>query len=164
MYTSRQIKDLAAISVAEYAASRNGPTIRGRNGQEHLRGTSLEEVAKNNRMTIDEADALTVDLFAATFENLSPYWQTIHLDCAEEMIKFMEQMGGESVILALNLRDDDICAHFGARLHQFWLEQPANILAHVASLHKPFPELTPDIQNRYICKLKALQQWLIAMP
>lgn len=162
-YTSEMIRNLAVLAAADYAAACNGPTIRGRNGEKHLRGTSLEEVAKTNGLTVDEAAALTVDLSTASFEELSPHWQATNIDSAENMIVLMEQMGGESLILALNLRDPEVRTRYGTLLHQLWLEQPANSWARGGELDRPFSQLPKVEQDKDIQQLMSLQKWLIAM-
>lgn len=162
-YTNEMIRALAVLAAADYAAACDGPTIRGRNGEKHLRGTSLEEVAKANGLTVDEAAAQTVDLSTATFEELSPHWQATNIDSAEGMIALMEQMGGESLILALDLRDEEVRNRYGTLLHQLWLEQPANSWARGGELDRPFPQLPKVEQDKDIQQLMSLQKWLIAM-
>ena len=162
-YTNEEIRALAVLAAADYAAACNGPTIRGKNGEKHLRGTSLEEVAKANDMTLDEVAALTVDLSTATFEELPPHWQAVNIDSAEGMIALMKAMGGESLILALDLRDTAIRNHYGAILHQLWLDQPANSWAKGGDLDKPFSALPKEEQDKDIQQLMSLQKWLIAM-
>ena len=163
-YTNEEIRALAVLAAADYAANCSGPTIRGKNGEKHLRGTSLEEVAKANGLTIDEAAALTVDLSTASFEELSPHWQAVNVESAEGMITLMEAMGGESVILALDLRDPEVRTRYGTLLHQLWLEQPANSWARGGELDRPFSQLPKAEQDKDIQQLESLQKWLIAMP
>ena len=57
-YTKEQIIRLAVLAAADYAANCSGPTIRGRNGEKNLRGSSVQEVAEKNGMTVDEVTAL----------------------------------------------------------------------------------------------------------
>lgn len=162
-YTHEEIRNLAVLAAADYAAACKGPTIRGKNGEKHLRGTNLEEIAKTNGMTLDEVAALTVDLSTATFEELSPHWQAVNVDSAEGMIALMEAMGGEGVILALDLRDPDVRAKYGALLHRLWLDQPANSWAKGGDLDKPFSALPKEEQDKDVQQLMSLQKWLIAM-
>ena len=70
-YTQKQVEALARIAAADYAAACTGPTIRGRNGEKNLRGGSIEEVAMNNGITVEQAKALTIDLATATFDEMS---------------------------------------------------------------------------------------------
>ena len=73
-FTQEQITKLAKLAAADYAAACTGPTIRGLNGEKHLRGKSIEEVAVNNGISVEEAKALTIDLATVTFDEMSEHW------------------------------------------------------------------------------------------
>ena len=158
-FTREEIIMLAALAAADYAASCSGPTIRGRNGEIHLRGSSIEEVAARNDLTVEEAKTLTVDLSTATFDELPPHWQRINIESAEGMIALMAAMGGPTVIAGLDLNDPDTRLRYGTMLHQLWLQQPAN--SSVSSeLKRPFRFLDPAEQDKDIQQLISLQKWL----
>lgn len=162
-YTDHQIIALAALAAADYASACKGPTIRGLNGEKNLRGKSIEEVAANNGISIEEAQALTIDLATATFDEMSEHWKSVNIDSANGMIQLMESMGGEDVILAIDLEDEEQRLYYGDKLHQLWLEQPANSWAKGGDLDRPFSELPKEEQDKDIQQIHSLQKWLRAM-
>lgn len=162
-YNETEIRALATLAAEDYMKSCSGPTIRGRNGEKNLRGSSLQEVADKNCLTLDEAARLTVDLSTATFDELSPHWQKVNVDSAYGMIELMEAMGGAEVILGLNLDNPETRAQYGALLHNLWLQQSANSWARGGDLDKPFTELPKEEQDKDIQQLVSLQKWLRSM-
>ncbi len=163
-YTDTQIEALAAKAAADYAAACSGPTIRGRNGEKNLRGSSLKEVADKNGISVEEAKLVTVDLATATWSELSPHWQSVNIDSARGMIALMQELGGEQVILNADLSYCSAEAfELGAKLHAAWLQQESNSWAIGGDLDKPFSELPWSEQKKDIQQLRSLQEWLREM-
>ena len=162
-YTNTQIESLAAKAAADYAAACSGPTIRGLNGEKNLRGSSLEEVAEKNGISVEEARLVTVDLSTATWSELSAHWQSVNIDSARGMIALMTQLGGEQVILDADLSDPATALELGTKLHAAWLQQESNSWAIGGDLDKPYSELPVSEQEKDLQQLRSLQEWLREM-
>lgn len=166
-YTQEQIIALARLAAADYAAACTGPTIRGLNGEKHLRGKSIEEVAENNGISIEEARKLTIDLATATFDEMSEHWQNVNIDSAKSMIALLPAFGdgdpdqGAEVLKAeLKVPNFDVQAKYAAILHEAWLKLPANSWALGGDLDRPFEELPEEEQAKDIQQLMSLYTWL----
>ena len=162
-YTKEQIIRLAVLAAADYAANCSGPTIRGRNGEKNLRGSSVQEVAEKNGMTVDEVTALTVDLASASWDELSAHWKEVNEASARDMIDIMEAIGGPSVIASVDLDDPEQQLKFGTLLHAAWLQHPANSWALGGDRDKPYAQLPETEQAKDIQQLRSLQKWLAAL-
>lgn len=186
-YTDSQIKDLARLAAADYASTCEGPTIRGRNGEKEFRGRtkaqrakaldisvekaeqlglsneSMAEVALRLGLTWAEAQERLIDLATATFDEMSEHWRNTNIESAKDMIELMESMGGKGIILAIDFENKAQRLEYGSRLHQLWLEQPANSWAKGGELDRPFADLDPAEQDKDIQQLVSLQKWLRAM-
>lgn len=159
-YTSAEIIRLAILAAADYAAACTGPTIRGLNGEKNLRGKSIEEVAANNDISVDEAKQLTVDLASASWDELGEHWQRVNLDSAEGMIELMDALGGPSVIASADLDNPEVQLKLGTLLHAAWLQQSSNSWALGGDLDKPYSELPETEQAKDLQQLRSLQKWL----
>lgn len=168
-YTEEQVRELAKLAAADYAAACTGPTIRGLNGEKHLRGNSVEEVAEKNGISVEEAKALTIDLSKVTFDEMSPHWQNVNIDSAKMMIELLSSFGnvtnsGEEVLLAvLSVPNFDVQAKYAAILHENWLKLPQNSWALGSDLDRPFSELSEEEQAKDVQQLMSLYQWLKSM-
>lgn len=168
-YTQKQVEALARIAAADYAAACTGPTIRGRNGEKNLRGGSIEEVAMNNGITVEQAKALTIDLATATFDEMSEHWQNTNIESAKGMIALLPSFAegdndGATVLKTiLAVPDFNTQAKYAAILHEAWLKLPANSWALGGDLDRPFSELTPEEQAKDIQQLMSLRDWLISL-
>ncbi len=163
MYTVEQVVRLAKMAAADYAAACTGPTIRGKNGEKFLRGTSYAEVLRSAKplgLTQEEVVEMTVDLAVTDFDELPPYWQRVNFDSAINMISIMLEIGGPETVLGLNLKDCWTASHYGALVHQAWLAQPANNWAKGGPLDVPFELLPSAEQDKDIQQLRSLQCWL----
>lgn len=165
-YTVEQVVRLAKMAAADYAAACTGPTIRGKNGEQFLRGTSYTEVYRSAEplgLTPEEVVEMTVDLSTTDFDDLSPYWQRVNYDSAISMIEIMLEIGGPETVLGLNLKDCWTASHYGALVHQAWLAQPANNWAKDGPLDVPFELLPLKEQDKDIQQLRSLQCWLATL-
>lgn len=169
-YTQKQIVDLARLAAADYAASCTGPTIRGLNGEKNLRGKSIEEVARNNGITVEEAEALTIDLATATFDEMSEHWQNVNIESAKGMIALLPAFGNgdpdrgaEVIKTVLTVPNFNIQAKYAAMLHEAWLKLPANSWAIGGDLDRPFDQLPPEEQAKDIQQLMSLHKWLVEL-
>ena len=166
-YTQEQITALARLAAADYAASCAGPTIRGLNGEKNLRGKSIEEVAGNNGITVEEAEALTIDLATATFDEMSEHWRKVNIESAKGMIALLPSFGngdpdyGAEILKAeLAVPDFNTQAKYAAILHDVWLRLPANSWALGGDLDRPFDELPEEEQAKDVQQLMSLYTWL----
>ena len=166
-YTQTQIVELAKLAAADYAAACTGPTIRGLNGEKHLRGKSIEEVAANNGITVEEAKALTIDLATASFDEMSEHWKNVNIESAKGMIALLPafgngdpDLGAEMIKAMLTVPDSDVQAKYASILHEAWLKLPANSWAIGGELDCPFEELSPEEQAKDIQQLMSLHKWL----
>ena len=166
-YTQEQITALARLAAADYAASCVGPTIRGLNGEKNLRGKSIEEVAGNNGITVEEAEALTIDLATATFDEMSEHWRKVNIESAKGMIALLPSFGngdpdyGAEILKAeLAVPDFNVQAKYAAILHDAWLRLPANSWALGGDLDRPFDELPEEEQAKDVQQLMSLYTWL----
>lgn len=169
-YTQEQIIDLARLAAADYAAACSGPTIRGLNGEKHLRGKSIEEVAANNGISVKEAEALTVDLSTATFDEMSEYWQRTNIESAKGMIALLPSfgngdpdLGAEILKATLAVPNFNTQAEYAAMLHEAWLKLPANSWALGGDLDRPFSELPEEEQAKDVQQLMSLYTWLCSL-
>lgn len=168
-YTEAQIEALARIAAADYAAACTGPTIRGRNGEKNLRGKSVEEVATNNGITVEEAKALTIDLATATFDEMSEHWKKVNIESAKNMIALLPSFAegendGAAVLRAvLAVPDFNVQAKYAGVLHEAWLKLPANSWALGGDLDKPFDQLPPEEQAKDVQQLMSLYDWLVSL-
>lgn len=169
-YTQEQIIELAKLAAADYAASCTGPTIRGLNGEKHLRGKSIEEVAANNGITVEEAKALTIDLATATFDEMSEHWQNVNIESAKGMITLLPSFGngdpdcGAEILKAeLAVPDFNVQAKYATILHDAWLKLPANSWALGGDLDRPFSELPEEEQAKDVQQLMSLHTWLCSL-
>lgn len=168
-YTQEQIIALARLAADDYAAACTGPTIRGRNGEKHLRGKSIEEVAKKNGISVEEAEALTVDLSVTPFDLLPEHWQQVNIESAKGMIALLpafaeDGFDGATVIrLVLAVPDSSIKAKYAAILHRAWLQLPANSWALGGDLDRPFEELPSEEQAKDVQQLMSLHAWLCSL-
>ena len=161
-YTREEIRALAKKVAENHAKNCAGqPDIKGWDNNKRLSGKSLEEIAEKNDLTIKEVLESTVDLSTTKFEDLPPYWQQFNVFIAEDLISLMNELGGESLILALDLRDEGICAQYGAEAHKCWLKKPENSWARNSQLSRPFLQLEKKQREKEIQKLKILQAWLM---
>lgn len=169
-YTQTQIIALAKLAAADYAAACTGPTIRGLNGEKNLRGKSVEEVAANNGITVEEAKALTIDLATATFDEMSEHWRNVNIDSAKGMIALLPAFGdgdpdrGAAILKAeLAVPDFNVQAKYAAILHDAWLKLPANSWALGGDLDRPFSELPEEEQAKDVQQLMSLYTWLCSL-
>lgn len=165
-YTEEQIIALARLAAADYAAACSGPTIRGLNGEKNLRGKSYEEVAINNGMTVEEVKTLTIDLAAATFDEMSEHWQNVNIESAKGMIALLPSFSvgdtdGATVLKTiLKVPDFSVQAKYAAILHDAWLKLPANSWALGGDLDCPFEQLPSEEKAKDIQQLMSLYTWL----
>ena len=168
-YTKEQIIALARLAAADYAAACTGPTIRGLNGEKHLRGKSIEEVAASNGISVEEAKALTIDLSTATFDEMSGYWQNVNIESAKGMIALLPSFAeggtdGATVLkTVLAVPDFNVQAKYAAILHDAWLRIPANSWALGGDLDRPFDELPEEEQAKDVQQLMSLYTWLCSL-
>lgn len=168
-YTKEQIIALARLAAADYAAACTGPTIRGLNGEKHLRGKSIEEVAASNGISVEEAKALTIDLSTATFDEMSGYWQNVNIESAKGMIALLPSFAeggtdGATVLkTVLAVPDFNVQAKYAAILHDVWLRIPANSWALGGDLDRPFDELPEEEQAKDVQQLMSLYTWLCSL-
>ena len=168
-YTEEQIVNLARLAAADYAAACTGPTIRGLNGEKHLRGKSIEEVAANNGITVEQAEALTIDLAKAGFDEMSEHWRKVNIETAKSMIDLLpsfaegETDGATVLKTALAVPDFNVQARYAARLHEAWLKLPANSWALGGNLDRPFDQLPEEEQAKDVQQLMSLYTWLCGL-
>lgn len=182
-YSREEIIFLAFLAAEDYRRGCEFTTLRGKENEEALRGLKPEELAKKlglpleqvlgnyeelcykevaerNGLSVEAVKELTVDLSEKGFYELPPLWQQKNLASAEQMIELMETMGGEGLILGLDLNDPEVRVKYGTILHKVWLAQPSNSWAKDGPLDKPFNEISPDEQEKDIQQLRSLQKWL----
>ena len=168
-YTQEQIIALARLAAADCAAACTGPTIRGLNGEKHLRGKSIKEVAANNGITVEEAKALTIDLATATFDEMSEHWQNVNIESAKGMIALLPSFAeggtdGATVLkTVLAVPDSNVQARYAAILHDAWLKLPVNSWALGGDLDRPFDKLGPEEKAKDVQQLMSLYTWLCSL-
>lgn len=169
-FVPRRIIALAKMAANDYAAACNGPTIRGLNGEKHLRGNSIEEVAANNDITIEEAKAITIDLATATFDEMPTYWQDVNIEAAKSLIDLLPafgngdyDQGARTLKAVLKVPNFKVQAEYAAKLHEAWLKLPANSWALGGDLDRPFDELPEEEQAKDVQKLMTLYTWLCTL-
>ncbi len=169
IFTDEQVMELARLAAADYAAACTGPTIRGRNGEKNLRGSSIEEVAEANGISVEEAERITVDLSTATFDELPDHWQQVNIESAKGMIALLpsfaegETDGVTILKTVLKVPDFNVQAKYAAKLHEAWLRLPANAWALGGPLDKPFEELPEEEQAKDVQQLMSLYNWLVSL-
>lgn len=169
VFTEEQVMELARLAAADYAAACTGPTIRGRNGEKNLRGTSIEEVAEANGISVEEAKRITVDLSTATFDELPDHWQQANIESAKGMIALLPSFAegdndGATVLkTVLAVPNFDVQAKYAAKLHEAWLKLPSNAWALGGPLDKPFEKLQEEEQAKDIQQLMSLYNWLVSL-
>lgn len=169
-YSQEQVTALARLAAADYAANCKGPTIRGLNGEKNLRGKSVEEVATNNGISVEETKKITINLQTASFDEMPEHWKRVNIDSAEGMIALLPAFGdgdpdqGAEILKAmLKVPDFNVQARYAAVLHEAWLKLPANSWALGGDLDRPFEELDEEEQAKDIQQLMSLTSWLCSL-
>lgn len=167
-FSDNEILELAKLAAADYAAACTGPTIRGLNGEKNLRGSSIEEVADNNGITVEEAKELTIDLSAASFDEMSDHWKQVNIDSARGMIALLPSFsesgdadeGAMILMTMLKVPNFNVQRKYASILHDAWLKLPANSWALGGDLDVPFEELPEEEQAKDVQQLMSLYTWL----